>query len=73
VSLTDAGEKLLMRIRPAIMEMGAAVEDAKELRDTFTGTLRLNVSSIAAETRAYPGAQGIPGSVSRNHTRYHGG
>lgn len=49
VSLTDAGERLLARIRPAIMEMGAAVEDLKELRDTLSGTLRLNVSSVAAE------------------------
>jgi DNA-binding transcriptional LysR family regulator len=49
VSLTDAGERLLARIRPAIMEMGAAVEEVKELRDTLTGTLRLNVSSVAAE------------------------
>ena len=49
VSLTDAGEKLLERIRPAIRELGAAVEDLNEFRDTPTGTLRLNVSSVAAE------------------------
>ncbi|HSY06403.1 MAG TPA: LysR substrate-binding domain-containing protein [Steroidobacteraceae bacterium] len=49
VSLTDAGERLLARIRPAITEIGAAVEEVKELRDTLTGTLRLNVSSVAAE------------------------
>jgi len=49
VSLTDAGEKLLERIRPAITELGAAVEDLNEFRDTPTGTLRLNVSSVAAE------------------------
>jgi DNA-binding transcriptional LysR family regulator len=49
VSLTDAGEKLLERIRPAISELGAAVEDLNEFRDTPRGTLRLNVSSIAAE------------------------
>ena len=49
VSLTDAGEKLLQRIRPAITELGAAVEDLNEFRDTPTGTLRLNVSSVAAQ------------------------
>jgi DNA-binding transcriptional LysR family regulator len=49
VSLTDAGEKLLARIRPAIMELGAAVEDLNEFRDTPTGTLRLNVSSVPAQ------------------------
>jgi DNA-binding transcriptional LysR family regulator len=49
VSLTDAGLKLLERIRPAITELGAAVDDLNEFRDTPTGTLRLNVSSVAAE------------------------
>ena len=54
VSLTDAGEKLLARIRPAIGELGAAVEDVKEFTDTLTGTLRLNVSSVAAEIVVAP-------------------
>jgi DNA-binding transcriptional LysR family regulator len=49
VSLTDAGEKLLARIRPAIMELGAAVEDLNEFRDTPSGTLRLSVSNAAAQ------------------------
>jgi DNA-binding transcriptional LysR family regulator len=49
VSLTDAGERLLARIRPAILELGAAVEDLNEFRDTPTGTLRLSVSSVAAQ------------------------
>ena len=49
VSLTDAGEKLLERIRPAISELGAAVEDLNEFRDAPKGTLRLSVSSVAAE------------------------
>jgi DNA-binding transcriptional LysR family regulator len=54
VALTEAGEKLLERIRPALTELGAAVEDLNELRDTPTGTLRLNVSSIAAEVVLAP-------------------
>ena len=49
VALTDAGEKLLARIRPAIRELGSAVEDLNELRDTPTGTLRLTVSTVAAQ------------------------
>jgi DNA-binding transcriptional LysR family regulator len=48
VALTDAGERLLARIRPAILELGSAVEDLNQFRDTPTGTLRLSVSSIAA-------------------------
>src|ERR1700760_1960844 len=49
VSLTEAGERLLTRIRPAILELGAAVDDLNEFRDTPTGTLRLSVSSVAAQ------------------------
>jgi DNA-binding transcriptional LysR family regulator len=54
VSLTDAGEKLLHRISPAIKELGAAVEDLNEFRDTPRGTLRLSVSSVAAEIALAP-------------------
>lgn len=49
VSLTAAGEQLLARVRPAIMELDAAVGDLNEFRDTPTGTLRLNVSTVAAQ------------------------
>jgi len=49
VSLTDAGERLLARVRPAITELAAAVEDLNDFRDTPTGTLRLNISSVAAQ------------------------
>ena len=48
VSLTDAGERLLARIRPAIQELEAAIEDLNEFRDVPTGALRLKVSSVAA-------------------------
>jgi DNA-binding transcriptional LysR family regulator len=49
VSLTDAGERLLTRIRPAILELGAAVEDLYEFRNVPSGTLRLSVSNVAAQ------------------------
>jgi DNA-binding transcriptional LysR family regulator len=49
VSLTDVGERLLARIRPAIAELDGAVEDLNAFRDTPTGTLRLNVSSVASQ------------------------
>jgi DNA-binding transcriptional LysR family regulator len=48
VSLTDAGERLLARARPALTELDAAVGDLGQFRDTPSGSLRLNVSSIAA-------------------------
>jgi len=59
VSLTDAGEKLLQRIRPAITELGAAVEDLNEFRDTPTGTLRLSVTSVAARIVLAPLIKGF--------------
>jgi DNA-binding transcriptional LysR family regulator len=49
VSLTDAGEKLFARARPAIAELDAALVDLDQLRGVASGTLRLNVSSVAAE------------------------
>lgn len=54
VALTEAGERLLARIRPAIMELGAAVDDLSAFRDTPTGTLRLAVTSIAAQVVLAP-------------------
>jgi DNA-binding transcriptional LysR family regulator len=54
VSLTDAGERLLTRARPALAELEASVGDLDQFRGTFTGTLRLNVSSIAAQIVLLP-------------------
>ncbi len=49
VSLTEAGEQLLARIRPAFAELDAAVESINDFRDRPVGTLRLSVSSIPAQ------------------------
>ncbi len=57
VSLTDAGEKLLARIRPAITEIDSAVEELNEFRSTPSGTLRLSVSSVAAQIVLAPRLQ----------------
>jgi len=48
VSLTEAGEKLLVRVRPAFAELHSAVESINDFRDTPSGTLRLSVSAIPA-------------------------
>ncbi len=48
VALTEAGEHLLAQVRPAIDELGSAVESINAFRDTPAGTLRLTVSSVAA-------------------------
>lgn len=47
VSLTEAGERLLSSVAPAMAEMRAAVEAAGEVRGRPRGLLRLAVSSIA--------------------------
>ena len=47
VALTEAGERLYRELRPALADMGAAIEAVREFRAQPTGRLRLCVSSIA--------------------------
>jgi DNA-binding transcriptional LysR family regulator len=54
VSLTDAGTRLIERIRPAMAEMEAAVEDLGSLSDTPRGTVRLHAPRLAATTFIEP-------------------
>ncbi|HEY1719977.1 MAG TPA: LysR substrate-binding domain-containing protein [Magnetospirillaceae bacterium] len=54
VAPTEAGERLLARLRPALDEIGAAVEEIDNLRDTPAGSLRLTVLPLAAETIVAP-------------------
>lgn len=49
VSLTEAGEALLHRVRPALNEIDAALEAVDRLRTTPSGLLRLNTSEGGAE------------------------
>ncbi|WP_374369282.1 LysR family transcriptional regulator [Dongia sp.] len=48
VSLTEAGERFLARLRPALRDIDAAMDAVNQFRDTPTGTLRLNTSEGAA-------------------------
>jgi len=54
VAATEAGERLLLRLRPALAEIGLAVEEINALRDTPGGSLRLTVLSLAARTVIAP-------------------
>jgi len=54
VALTDAGEKLLIRVRPAIMELAGAIGNLNHGRNMPVGTLRLSVSNIAAQAVLAP-------------------
>ncbi|QOZ08002.1 LysR family transcriptional regulator [Bradyrhizobium sp. CCBAU 51765] len=48
VSLSEAGERFLARVGPALREIAGAMEDVNEFRDTPTGTLRINLKERAA-------------------------
>lgn len=49
VTPTEAGERLLRQLTPALSEVEDALETVKSLRDRPAGTLRLNVPEIVAE------------------------
>src|SRR5580704_2107900 len=48
VSLSEAGQRFLARVSPALREIAGALEDVNEFRDTPTGTLRINLKERAA-------------------------
>jgi len=48
VTPTEAGQRLLERLAPALGEVAAAVDAVNDFRDTPSGTLRLNVPTIVA-------------------------
>jgi DNA-binding transcriptional LysR family regulator len=54
VAPTEAGERLLARIRPALGEIGEAVEEVNAYRDRPAGTLRLSVASLAVRMLIAP-------------------
>ena len=51
VALTDAGERLLLRVRPALEELDAALDDVGQLRARPAGVVR--VRCLRAAFRAY--------------------
>ncbi|AYN97064.1 LysR family transcriptional regulator [Pseudomonas sp. LTJR-52] len=48
VVLTDAGQQLVLRVSPALLEVSAALDVVNQFRDYPAGTLRLNVPVVAA-------------------------
>jgi DNA-binding transcriptional LysR family regulator len=48
VTPTEAGQRLLERLLPALSEVEAAIDVVNQFRDRPTGTLRLNVPAVAA-------------------------
>jgi DNA-binding transcriptional LysR family regulator len=47
VALTEAGERLLRQVHPALDEISNAIESINAFRDTPSGVLRLSVASLA--------------------------
>jgi DNA-binding transcriptional LysR family regulator len=59
VSLTDAGERLLRAVRPALDEIDTQVTALSELRDKPSGTIRITCPPYAAERILWPVLEGI--------------
>lgn len=49
VSLTQAGEQFLTRLRPALRDIDEAMESVNRFRESPSGTLRINTSEGAAQ------------------------
>lgn len=49
VSLTEAGEAFLIRVRPALSEITQAIEGVNDLRDHPTGLVRINATTWGAD------------------------
>ncbi|OHX14087.1 LysR family transcriptional regulator [Chromobacterium sphagni] len=54
VTLTEAGEALLARLSPALDEIGAALEEARQSQGQPAGLLRLTLPHSAAQLLFYP-------------------
>lgn len=54
VSLSEAGDVFLARIRPALRDISAAMDSVNQFRDTPTGTLRINTAEGAARQILQP-------------------
>jgi len=48
VTPTEAGQKLLERLSPALADVALALDEVNAFRDSPTGTLRLNVATVVA-------------------------
>lgn len=54
VAPTDAGERLLARLRPALDEIGAAIDEMNAHKDSPAGSLRLTLLPLATRTVVAP-------------------
>jgi DNA-binding transcriptional LysR family regulator len=54
VALTDAGESLFRRVRPAVSELGDAVGEVQQYRERVAGVVRVHAFRSAAKTYVEP-------------------
>jgi DNA-binding transcriptional LysR family regulator len=54
VALTEAGETLFQRVRPAVSELGAAIGQVRHSRERPAGTVRVHAFRSAAQTYLDP-------------------
>jgi DNA-binding transcriptional LysR family regulator len=54
VSLTEAGDRLLQRVRPAVEELSAAIGQTSDLREQPIGLVRIHCFRTAAEVYVRP-------------------
>ncbi len=54
VALTEAGQRLLERLQPALQDVGDALEEMNDFRVTPTGTVRINTPRAAARLLVSP-------------------
>lgn len=54
VALTEAGQRLHARLQPALEELDTALNDTRGWAGTLTGTVRLHVTSMAADAVLAP-------------------
>ena len=67
VTPTEAGERLLERLAPALGEVTAALDAVNSFRTSPTGTLRLNVPGIVSRLVLPPLYRPLPRRPSRHH------
>ncbi len=59
VAPTEAGERLLRTLGPALEEIGATLAALGELRDRPSGTIRITTAAHAAETVLWPALEAL--------------
>lgn len=67
VAPSDAGERLLARLKPSLSAMEDALEEVNDFRETPVGTLRINASQQAADLLLAP----LMARFLRAHPRMH--